>query len=163
MLEFFSSSTGTVNSKRAIAECLENALEGEKSLDCDLIIFYTSNGHNFSDILTEARRLSPNAQIVGCTGCGIIGREGPNESMKALAIMAIKGEQDEFAVAGRDTLQTTEEGEYPIDESPPHIVLKEQGPKTDGKCILTSLMTGEAALPTEGTEKKLYPPGGVPN
>ena len=107
MLEFYSSSTGAVNSKRAIAECLENALEGGKNLDCDLIIFYTSIGHNFKDILSEAHRLSPNAQIIGCTGAGIIGREGPNESMKALAIMAIKGEKDDFAVAGKDSITSS--------------------------------------------------------
>jgi hypothetical protein len=104
MLEFFSSSTGTVNSERAIAECLENALEGQNDLDCDLIIIYTSIGHNFKEMLAEARRLSPNARIVGCTGCGVIGREGPNESMKALAVMAIKGHEDEFAVASQDRI-----------------------------------------------------------
>jgi len=107
MLQFYSSTTNVVNSKRAITECLENALGNEKSLDCDLIIFYTSIGHNFNDILTEARRLSPNAQIVGCTGGGIIGRDGPNESMKALAIMAIKGEKDDFAVASRDRITSS--------------------------------------------------------
>jgi hypothetical protein len=107
MLEFYSSSTGAVNSKRAIAECLENALEGENNLDCDLIIFYTSIGHNFKDILCEAHRHSPNAQIIGCTGAGIIGREGPNESMKALAIMAIKGEKNDFAVAGKDSITSS--------------------------------------------------------
>ena len=107
MLEFYSSSTAAINSKRAIAECLENALGDEKGLDCDLIIFYTSIGHNFRDILTEARRLSPNAQIVGCTGAGIIGRDGPNESMKALAIMAIKGEKNEFTVVSKDSITSS--------------------------------------------------------
>lgn len=104
MLEFFSGSSGAVNSKKAIAECIENALEGKTTLDCDLIIFYTSMGHNFKDILAEAHRLCPDARIVGCTGCGIIGREGPNESMKALAIMAIKGDKDEFAVTAIDSI-----------------------------------------------------------
>ena len=104
MLQFFSSSTGVVDSKRAITECLENALEGQTALDCDLIIFYTSMGHNFKDILSESHSLCPNAQIVGCTGCGVIGREGPNESMKALAIMAIKGEKDDFAVTSNDRI-----------------------------------------------------------
>jgi hypothetical protein len=104
MLKFYSGSTGAVNSKRAITECLEIALEGETNMDCDLIILYTSIGHNFRDILSEARRLSPKAQIVGCTGEGIIGREGPNESMKALAIMAVKGEQNEFTVASQDNI-----------------------------------------------------------
>lgn len=107
MLQFFSGSTGAVNSKRAIAECLEIALEGEQNLDCDLIVIYTTIGHNFRDILSEARRLSPNAQIIGCTGNGIIGREGPNESMKALAIMAIKGDQDEFAVVSKDSITSS--------------------------------------------------------
>jgi len=107
MLKFYSSSTGVVNSKRAIAECLENALEGEENLDCDLIIIYTSIGHNFKDLLAEARSLSPGAQLIGCTGGGIIGREGPNEAMKALAIMAIKGEQDEFAVAGKERITSS--------------------------------------------------------
>ena len=104
MLRFFSSSTSVVNSKRAITECLENALGNEKDLDCDLIILYTSIGHNFEDILSEAHRISPRAQIVGCTGSGIIGREGANEAMKALAIMAIKGDKEEFTVVGRDSI-----------------------------------------------------------
>jgi hypothetical protein len=103
MLQFFSASTNIVNSKRAITECLENALEGQPNLDCDLIIIYTAMGHNFKDLLTEARRLSPNARIAGCTGGGVIGRNGPDESMKALAIMAIKGPKEEFAFVCRRT------------------------------------------------------------
>jgi hypothetical protein len=101
MLQFFSASTSIVNSRRAITECLENALQGETDLNCDLIIIYTAMGHNFNDLLSEARRLSPNARIVGCTGGGIIGKDGPNESMKALAIMAIKGPRNEFAISYR--------------------------------------------------------------
>jgi hypothetical protein len=104
MLQFYSSSNGVVNSKRAMAECIENALEGQGNLDCDLLIFYTTMGHNFKDLLSEARRLSPKAEIVGCTGMGVIGREGPNESMRALAIMAIKGEKNRFAVATKDSI-----------------------------------------------------------
>lgn len=104
MLEFYSSSTGTVNSKRAVSECLENALEGQQDLNCDLIIIYSSIGHNFKELLSEAKRQCPHAQIAGCTGCGVIGREGPDESMKALAIMAIKGEKDDFVLAGADSI-----------------------------------------------------------
>jgi len=104
MLQFYSSSNSVVNSKRAMAECIENALEGQGNLHCDLLIFYTTMGHNFKDLLSEARRLSPKAEIVGCTGMGVIGREGPNESMRALAIMAIKGEKNRFAVATKDSI-----------------------------------------------------------
>ncbi|MCJ7716456.1 MAG: hypothetical protein MUO54_08050, partial [Anaerolineales bacterium] len=100
MLQFFSASTSIVNSRRAITECLEIALEGEPNLDCDLIIVYTAMGHNFKELLNEAHILSPNAQVVGCTCAGIIGNEGPNESLRALGIMAIKGPKEEFAVSG---------------------------------------------------------------
>jgi 2,4-dienoyl-CoA reductase-like NADH-dependent reductase (Old Yellow Enzyme family) len=108
MLQFFSASTSIVNSRRAITECIENALEGEPNLDCDLIIIYTAMGHNFKDILSEARKISPNAQVVGCTCAGIIGKNGPDESLKALAIMAIKGPKDEFVVTGTDSLETVD-------------------------------------------------------
>jgi hypothetical protein len=104
MLQFFSASTSIVNSRRAITECLQNALADQPNLDCDLIIIYTAMGHNFQELLTEARKLCPNARIAGCTGAGIIGKEGPDESMKALAIMAIKGPKNEFAVAGLDSI-----------------------------------------------------------
>ncbi len=103
MLQFYSASTSIVNSRRAITECLEVALEGQSNLDCDLIIIYTAIGHNFKEILSEAHKLSPNAEVVGCTCAGIIGKEGPNESLRALAIMAIKGPKSEFAVAGIDS------------------------------------------------------------
>jgi hypothetical protein len=103
MLQFFSASTSIVNSKRAITECLENALKGQGSLDCDLIIIYSAMGHNFKDLLTEAHFLSPNARIVGCTCAGIIGKNGADESMTALAIMAIKGPKNEFTVINRKT------------------------------------------------------------
>ncbi len=110
MLEFYSSSNGVVNSKRAVAECLENAL-GPDNLDCDLIIFYTTIGHNFEEILSELHGLSPNAQIVGCTGAGIIGREGPIETMRGLAIMAIRGPREEFAVASKESIVNTDSHE----------------------------------------------------
>lgn len=103
MLQFFSASTSIVNSKRAITECLENALQGEPDLNCDLLIIYTAMGHNFKELLSEAKKLSPGARIAGCTSGGIIGRNGADESMKALAIMAVKGPRDEFAVTCRRT------------------------------------------------------------
>lgn len=102
MLRFFSSCTSIVNSKRAIAECLENALRDEPDLNCDLMIIYAAMGHNFNDLLTEAKRLSPGARITGCTAGGVIGRNGADESLKALAVLAIKGPADEFAVVYRD-------------------------------------------------------------
>lgn len=100
MLEFFSASTRMVNSRRAIAECMEAAL-GEGNTDCDLVIIHASMGHDYPALLAETRRLAPSARVVGSSCCGIVGREGVSESMKDLAIMAVRG-ADEFAVASVD-------------------------------------------------------------
>ncbi len=100
MLQFFSASTRMVNSRRAIAECLEAAL-GEGNTDCDLVIIHASLGHDYPALLAETRRLAPSARVVGSSCCGIVGREGVSESMKDLAIMAVRGAA-EIAVAAVD-------------------------------------------------------------
>jgi hypothetical protein len=102
MLEFHSASTRMVNSKRAITECLEAAL-GDHVADCDLIILHASIGHNYQDLVDQARQLAPQARIVGASCCGIVGSEGVSESMKDVAIMTVKGRQ-ELAVAHVDDL-----------------------------------------------------------
>ena len=89
LLRFFSGSTGAVNTRRAVDECLENAL-GDEDTDCDLLIFYTTMGHAFREILSQARSRCPMPRIVGTSCAGVIGREGPNESMRALAVMAVR-------------------------------------------------------------------------
>lgn len=90
MLEFSSASARVINSRRAIAECLE-ILGGSPGLDCDLLMIHASVGHNFTELASEARRLAPRARIVGASCCGIIGREGVSETMKDVAVMAVKG------------------------------------------------------------------------
>ncbi len=105
MLRFFSASSNNVNSKKAIRECLEKALQGESELNCDLIILYSTAGHNLDELLSEARRISPGVRIAGCSGGGIIGANGPSESMKALAVMAIKGPPNEFVLCRRKSAE----------------------------------------------------------
>jgi hypothetical protein len=100
MIEFHSASTRMVNSRRAITECLE-AAQGTATQDCDLVIIHASMGHNYHDLINQARRLAPSARIVGASCCGTIGSEGVSESMKDVAIMTVTG-RDEFAVAQVD-------------------------------------------------------------
>jgi hypothetical protein len=100
MLQFFSSSTGMVHSGKAIKYCLETALASENDLSCDLLVIHASIGHDFQELLQEANALCPGAVIVGCTGAGVVGKEGSNEQMRGLAIMAVKAhDKSEFAVA----------------------------------------------------------------
>lgn len=108
MLKFYSASTSIVDTKRAISECIENAFSGEPDHDCDLLVIYSAMGHNFHDLLFEAKRLCPSALITGCTGSGVIGKEGPDESIKALAIMAVKGDTTLFAASGRENIRNAD-------------------------------------------------------
>ncbi len=97
MLKFFSASTRMVNSRRAMAECLEAAL-GEGDTDCDLLFIHASIGHNLQVLADEARALAPSARVLGASCCGVVGREGVSESMNDVAIMAVRG-RDALAVA----------------------------------------------------------------
>ncbi len=99
MLEFFSSSTRMVNTKRGVMELLESAM-GSDYANADLIVLHASIGHNFQEMVDQAHEMAPNARIVAASCCGVVGVEGVSESMKDIALMAIKGK--EFALANVD-------------------------------------------------------------
>jgi len=98
MLEFSSASTRMVNSRNAISECMESALGSDKT--CDLVIINASIGHDYQALVDQVRALAPTARVVGASCCGIVGSEGVSESMKDVAIMAVRGK--ELAVAHVD-------------------------------------------------------------
>jgi len=64
---------------------------GSEYSKSSLLIFHASIGHDFKELVQEASRLSPGAKILAASCCGVIGREGVSESMKDIALMAIKG------------------------------------------------------------------------
>ena len=99
MLQFYSASARIINSRRAVTECMEIAL-GDQYADCDLIILHASIGHNFNELITQAREMAPGARVLAASCCGVVGREGVSESMKDIALMAVKGK--EFAIAATD-------------------------------------------------------------
>jgi hypothetical protein len=92
MLNFYSASTRIVNTRRGITECMESAL-GNDTADCDLIMIHASLGHDFKELIDGAQQLAPGAKIVAASCCGIVGKEGVSETMKDIAIMAIKGKE----------------------------------------------------------------------
>lgn len=96
MLNFYSASTRIVNTRRGITECMESAL-GNDTTDCDLVMIHASLGHDFKELIDGAQQLAPKAKIVAASCCGIVGKEGVSETMKDIAIMAIKGK--EFGLA----------------------------------------------------------------
>ena len=99
MLHFSSASGRVVNTRRAVMECMEIAL-GHEYQEADLLILHASIGHDFQEMVNQAHEMAPNARIVTSSCCGVVGREGVSESMKDMALMAVKGK--EFAVASVD-------------------------------------------------------------
>lgn len=101
MLQFYSSSARIINTRRAVSECVEIALGNETS-NVSLAILHASIGHDFSEIIDQTSKLLPGASIVAASCCGVVGKEGVSESLKDMALMAIKG--DEVAVVSTDQI-----------------------------------------------------------
>jgi len=149
MLKFFSGMSGSVNSRRAMRECLEIAMGDKEQFDADLIIFHTSIGHNFKELLDEARLAAPKARIAGCSCAGIIGKEGANESMKTLAIMVVKGDRSEWYVAHTDNIR----GHNSYDQAVKMASqLKEQTPNANMVLLLASGIDIAADRAIDGIE-----------
>ncbi len=102
MLNFNSGISNSVNSKSAIHGCLEQAFGESGASTSDLLIIHSTVGHNFPQILAAAKDACPQAEVIGCTGSGVIGREGVSESMRSMAVMAVTG--PECAVVSVDGL-----------------------------------------------------------
>lgn len=96
MLNFSSGSSTAVNSAKAMRESLAEAM-GDDAGNASLVLFHTTMGHNFGQLLSAAREICPEAAICGCTGSGIASREGVSEKLRALAVLTITG--NEVAVA----------------------------------------------------------------
>ncbi len=95
MLEFSSGSSNAVNSANAMRESIEMAATGGD--EPGLLIFHTTMGHNFPQLLKAARAACPEAEIIGCTGSGVVSSQGVNENMRALAVMAVTGPEQAVA------------------------------------------------------------------
>ncbi len=87
-----------VNSRHAIQECLDSALGTDRR--CDLVMLAASIGHDYRVLADEIRQQIPGVRVVGASCCGIVGTEGVSESLKDVALMAVRG--PELAVAHVD-------------------------------------------------------------
>jgi hypothetical protein len=98
MLSFTSASNGTVDTIQAVEEAIRAASAGRSTSDCRVVAFHMTMGHDDAVVLGAVRKLCPKARIVGCTCAGVIGREGANESMRALALMMVWGPEEEVGM-----------------------------------------------------------------
>ena len=99
MLTFTSASNGTVDTLQALDEAIRQASAGRSAAECRVIAFHITMGHDDSVVIPAIRKHCPNARIVGCTCAGVIGAEGANENMRALALMMVWGEANEVGMS----------------------------------------------------------------
>ncbi|MSR39699.1 MAG: hypothetical protein EXS02_12790 [Planctomycetes bacterium] len=95
MLAFESASNGIIDTKQAVEGAILAASAGHSAADCRLVALHLTMGHDHNAVLQSVRKHCPKARIIGCTCAGVIGREGANESMRALAVMLVFGEAHE--------------------------------------------------------------------
>jgi len=91
MLQFHSANVRAVNPQRAVLEALELAL-GPNDRRCELILINAAVGHDLVALSKAAMSECPGARVLAASCAGVVGREGPGESMHDIAIMVIGGE-----------------------------------------------------------------------
>jgi len=91
MLTFSSGNTRSVNAQRAVLEALE--LAGVSATNQpDLVLINAAVGHDLAKLSAAIQAECPAARVLGASCAGVVGRDGPGESMHDIALMTVSGE-----------------------------------------------------------------------
>jgi hypothetical protein len=101
VLEFASSNVRSINAARAVQECVEMAY-GAATTDADLVIINATVGHDLASLSAAAAEVAPHARVLAASCAGVVGRDGPGESIHDIALLGVRGEG--FTVAHVDGL-----------------------------------------------------------
>ena len=102
MLKFHSAASAIPDTTKAAAAAIKDVLQHLEASTIRVIAFHSTMGHDIGTIMKTFRAAVPNARIVGNSCAGVISRDGANESMRALALMAIAGDSGEATVVHRN-------------------------------------------------------------
>jgi len=91
MLSFSSGNTRSVNAQRAVLEALELAGVSADQPP-DLVLLNAAVGHDLARLSAVIQAECPGARVLGASCAGVVGRDGPGESMHDIALMAIRGD-----------------------------------------------------------------------
>lgn len=91
MLEFASSNTRAVNPERAVLEALELAY-GTTSPQPDLVMLNAAVGHDLVALSDAVSANCPGARVLAASCAGVVGPDGPGESLHDIAFVGITGE-----------------------------------------------------------------------
>jgi hypothetical protein len=101
VLEFASSNVRSINPERAVQECIELAY-GAAPAAADLLVINATVGHDLGALSRAASHAVPGARVLAASCAGVVGRDGPGESIHDIALLGITGEG--FTVAHVDGL-----------------------------------------------------------
>jgi hypothetical protein len=102
MLDFASATSAIPDTHKAATTAIREALTTLDAARCQVVVFHVTMGHDPEVALRAIKAVVPHARVVGNSCAGIIGRDGANESMRALALAAIAGPSSEIAVVSCD-------------------------------------------------------------
>lgn len=91
MLSFGSGNTRSVNAQRAALEALELAGVGTRGTPA-LVLLNAAVGHDLAKLSAAILAECPGTRVLGGSCAGVVGRDGPGESMHDIALMALYGE-----------------------------------------------------------------------
>lgn len=91
MLSFCSGNTRSVNAQRAVLEALELAGIQQRGTPA-LVLLNAAVGHDLTRLSAVIQAECPGTRVLGASCAGVVGRDGPGESMHDIALMAIYGE-----------------------------------------------------------------------
>lgn len=92
MLTFSSGNTRSVNAQRAVLEALELAGAGKGGAMPNLVLLNAAVGHDLAKLSEVIQVECPGARVLGASCAGVVGRDGPGESMHDIALMTLAGE-----------------------------------------------------------------------
>ena len=96
MLRFRSANIRAVNPKRAVLELLETAY-GSSTPDPDLVLLNATVGHDLGELSAAVMGQCPGARVLASSCAGVVGPDGPGESIHDIVLMGISGEGSQVA------------------------------------------------------------------
>lgn len=98
MLSFYSAHSDAVNSYKAGLAVASSALPKTVAAgDVKQIIFHVSSGHKIAEVVRAFHDVYPQAEVVGCTVCGLSSNDYVSEAIRCLAATFITGSADEIS------------------------------------------------------------------
>ncbi len=84
--------------EEAAKEATEKAMQSAGITECDLVMLFATVGYDQPLLVKTIRSITKGAQLIGCSGEGVISFGIINESNYALVVMVIKSDEMDFAV-----------------------------------------------------------------